>query len=120
MTREGIGHLDQMKIKSGPLGFSGFGGGGPGTASLVGAQWTQIGPAPLRQTFPSGPIPLAGRVYDIAIDTSGASDQKIYIATLGGIWKSKDAGATWSPRTDRLSWNQMGAVVIEPGNPSTI
>jgi hypothetical protein len=118
--REGIGHLGQMKIKSGPLGFSGFGGGGPGTASLVGAQWTQIGPAPLRQTFPSGPIPIAGRVYDIAVDPSGASDQKIYIATLGGIWKSTDAGATWSPKTDRLPWNAMGAVVIDPGNPSTI
>ena len=118
--REGIDHLGRMKIGTGPVQFSGFGGGGPGTASLVGAQWTQIGPAPLRQTLPSGPVPMAGRVYDIAIDPGGASDQKIYIATVGGIWKSTDAGATWAPKTDRLSWNQMGAVVIDPGNPSTI
>lgn len=120
LWREGIEHLRRMKTGNGPVQFSGFGGGGPGTASLVGAQWTQIGPAPLRQTFPSGPIPLAGRVYDIAIDPSGVTDQKIYIATLGGIWKSTDDGATWSPKTDRLSWNQMGAVVIDPSNASTI
>ena len=60
--REGIGHLRRMKTGNGPVQFSGFGGGGPGTASLVGAQWIQIGPAPMRQTLPSGPVPMAGRV----------------------------------------------------------
>jgi hypothetical protein len=63
---------------------------------------------------------MAGRVYDIAIDPAGASDQKIYIATVGGIWKSTDAGTTWAPKTDRLSWNSMSAVLIDPNNPSKI
>jgi hypothetical protein len=63
--RQGIGQLAGMKVFPKPF-FSGFGGGGAGSASLVGAQWTQIGPAPLRQTFVSGPAPVAGRIYDIA------------------------------------------------------
>src|SRR6202158_14911 len=117
--RQGIGQIAGMRYSPKPL-FAGFGGGGPGTASLVGAQWTQVGPAPLRVTFSSGPGPVAGRVYDIAIDPSGASDQKIYLATVGGIWKSADGGATWAPKTDRLSWNEMGAVAIDPSNPSII
>lgn len=117
--RQGISHLAGMRHFPKPL-FAGFGGGGPGSASLVGAQWTQVGPAPLRANFSSGPAPVAGRIYDIAIDSSGASDQKIYIATLGGIWKSTNGGSTWAPKTDRLSWIQMAAVAIDPANPSII
>src|SRR5436305_292752 len=113
--RQGTGQIAGMRRFPKPL-FAGFGGGGPGSASLVGAQWTQVGPAPIRATFPSGPAAVAGRVYDIAIDPSGASDQKIYLATLGGIWKSTDGSTTWAPKTDRLSWNQMGAVAIDPSN----
>jgi hypothetical protein len=108
-----------MKIFGKPL-FSGFGGGGVGTASLVGAQWTQIGPAPLRGALYSGSAPVAGRVYDIAFDPGGTTDQTIYLATVGGIWKSTDGGATWAPKTDRLPWNQMGAVTIDPGAALTI
>ena len=117
--RQGIGQIAGIKHFPKPL-FSGFGGGGPGSGNLVGAQWTQVGPAPIRANFASGPAPMAGRVYDIAIDPSGGSDQKIYLATLGGIWKSTDGGATWAPKTDRLPWNQMGAVAIDPTNPSII
>src|ERR1043166_1032408 len=97
----GISQMARMKHFPKPL-FAGFGGGGPGSASLVGAQWTQVGPAPLRANFGAGPLGIAGRVYDIAIDPSGVTDQKIYLATVGGIWKSADGGTTWAPKTDRL------------------
>src|SRR6266568_7026461 len=117
--RQGIGQMGGMRVAPIPL-FAGFGGGGAGSASLVGAQWTQVGPAPLRATFSPGPGAVAGRVYDIAIDPSGGSDQTIYLATVGGIWKSLDGGGTWAPKTDRLPWNQMGAVAIDPANPSIV
>src|SRR5438270_12902337 len=60
--RQGIGHIAGMRHIPKPL-FAGFGGGGPGSASLVGAQWAQVGPAPLRSNFGSGPVPVAGRIY---------------------------------------------------------
>jgi len=115
----GVDHVAAMRRHPTPL-FAGFGGGGPGSASLAGARWTQVGPAPLRATYPSGVVALAGRVYDIAIDPSGASDQVLYLATVGGIWKSTDHGATWAPKTDRLPWNQMGAVAIDPADPTIV
>src|SRR5438105_7648239 len=117
--RQALGQMGGMRIAPMPL-FAGFGGGGAGSASLVGAQWTQVGPAPLRAQFSPGVGAVAGRVYDIAIDSSGASDQTIYLATVGGIWKSVDGGGSWAPKTDRLPWNMMAAVAIDPANPSII
>lgn len=60
--RQALGQIAGMKTFPKPL-FAGFGGGGPGSASLVGAQWTQVGPAPLRVNFSTGVAPVAGRVY---------------------------------------------------------
>ncbi len=113
--RDGIAFLRNMKVGVIPYAL-GFGGGGPGSGALLGAEWTQIGPAPLRD----GTESFAGRVIDMAIDPSGTTDQNIFIATWGGIWKSTDGGSTWAPKTDRLSSIAMGAVAIDPNNPSTI
>jgi Tol biopolymer transport system component/6-phosphogluconolactonase (cycloisomerase 2 family) len=108
--RQGIDHIAGMRRVPAPFFPS----------SLLGAQWTQIGPAPLRWQFFNGQAPVAGRVYDMAIDPSGSWDQTIYLATLGGIWKSVDGGASWAPKTDRLPWNQMSAVAIDPASPSVL
>ena len=92
--------------------------------SVIGQQWTQIGPAPLQinaeQNF-QGAGPDSGMVDDIAIDPRGATDQTIYIATEnGGIWKTLDGGTTWKPKTDFMPSNSMGAVALDPGNPSVV
>jgi photosystem II stability/assembly factor-like uncharacterized protein len=92
--------------------------------SVVGIEWVQIGPQPLRidqeQNF-QGAGPDSGLVTDIAIDPRGTTDQVIYIATdNGGIWKSTDAGAHWAPMTDSMPSNSMGAVALDPGNPSIV
>ena len=56
-----------------------------------------------------------------AIDPRGATDQTIYIATEnGGIWKTLDGGTTWKPKTDFMPSNSMGAVALDPGNPSVV
>jgi len=92
--------------------------------SLIGQQWTQIGPAPLaidaEQNF-QGNGPASGMIADIAIDPRGTTDQTIYIATEnGGIWKTLDGGTTWKPKTDFMPSNSMGAVALDPGNPSIV
>lgn len=111
---EQIERLERDVIR---LLIAGFGGG---SAPVVAAQWQQVGPAPIRETLGGGPAAVAGRVYDIAIDPRGGSDQTIYAATVGGVWKSLDGGATWAPKTDRLPWNQMGAVALDPVNPDIV
>jgi len=92
--------------------------------SVIGQQWTQIGPAPheidAEQNF-QGAGPASGMVADIAIDPRGSTDQTIYIATEnGGIWKTTDGGTTWKPKTDFMPSNSMGAVALDPGNPSIV
>jgi hypothetical protein len=91
---------------------------------LSGVQWTQIGPAPLQinaeQNF-QGAGPDSGQVVDIAIDPRNTTDSTIYIAAgSGGIWKSTDSGTTWTPKTDNLLTLSMGAVALDPGNPSIV
>lgn len=96
----------------------------PAGAPVVGVQWSQIGPAPLRidkeQNY-QGAGPDSGQVVDIAIDPRNASDRVIYIAVNdGGIWKSTDGGASWKPKTDYMPSLSMGAVGLDPSNPSIV
>lgn len=93
-------------------------------AGITGVQWTQFGPQPLRidndQIF-QGAGPDSGEVLDIAIDPRNTTDQVIYIATnSGGIWKSTDGGANWKPKSDYQSSLSMGALALDPGNPSIV
>ncbi len=120
--REGIKHIKRMKIAAGVLrrglGFA------PAPVSFVGAQWTQVGPTPLRvdkdQLF-QGAGPVSGEVTDIVIDPRGGTDQTIYLATNdGGIWKSADGGTTWAPKTDGMPSLSMGAVALDPADPNTV
>jgi hypothetical protein len=95
-----------------------------GGNSVISQQWTQIGPAPLiidaEHNF-QGAGPDSGMIDDIAIDPRGTTDQTIYVATEnGGIWKTLDGGTTWKPKTDNMPSNSMGAVALDPGNPSIV
>lgn len=92
--------------------------------AVTGAQWVQYGPEPLRidaeQNF-QGAGPDAGQVTDLAIDPRGVSDQVVYQANNdGGIWKTTDGGAHWTPLTDFMPSNSMGAVALDAGNPSVV
>jgi photosystem II stability/assembly factor-like uncharacterized protein len=97
---QGIEHFKRMKTLTG--------------------QWQQIGPQPLIDgAMPN--LPLSGLVWDIAIDPRGTTDQWIYIATDGGgVWKSTNGGKTWVPKTDSMPSNFIGAVALDPVNPSTV
>ncbi len=92
--------------------------------SIAGVQWNEIGPAPVsidENDCCQGNGPDSGQVVDVAIDPRGSSDQIIFIATQdGGIWRSTDGGNTWGTTTDFLSSLSMGAVALDPGNPSIV
>jgi photosystem II stability/assembly factor-like uncharacterized protein len=79
-------------------------------AAGAGAQtWTALGPAPI-----SG-VQYTGRISAVA--ASRTDPNRYFIAGAdGGVWRSSDAGATWTPVTDSMPTTAMGALTIEPVN----
>jgi len=84
---------------------------------LVAAFAPMSPPAPLPDvyTVSVGPVNLAGRVLDLKF---GPADPQIVHAgtASGGLWRSPDGGATWTPLTDGLPSLAVGAVALpSPG-----
>ena len=68
-----------------------------------------------------GTGPDAGMITELAIDPRGTTDQVVYQSNNdGGIWKTTDSGAHWTPMTDFMPSNSMGAVTLDAGNPSIV
>lgn len=60
-----------------------------------------------------GPTNIGGRLVDVAVDPVLADT--VYVAAAsGGIWKSTDAGDTFSEAWDRDDIQAMGALAITP------
>ncbi len=71
-------------------------------------QWTFVGPSN-----------IGGRVTALAIDPTNANI--IYAgAAEGGVWKTTDAGTSWTPLTDKMQAVSMGALGIDPQHPDTV
>ncbi len=66
-----------------------------------------------------GPAFASGRIADIAIHPD--DDNVWYVAVAsGGIWKTNNAGITWTPLFDGQSVYSIGCITIDPSNPSVI
>jgi len=66
-----------------------------------------------------GPALTEGRVCSIAVDPTDHSRYFIGAAS-GGVWKTTNAGITWSPVFDGEGSYSIGTVAIDPRNPFTI
>jgi hypothetical protein len=76
-------------------------------ANFAALQWRLIGPF------------RAGRVSAGAVDPSDANIY--YFGTPGGgVWKSTNAGQTWTAIFDRTGTASIGAIAIAPSNPQVI
>jgi photosystem II stability/assembly factor-like uncharacterized protein len=66
-----------------------------------------------------GPAFMSGRVSDIAIDPK---NENIWYVAEGssGVWKTVNAGTTWTPLTDDQPFFSTGCLTLDPNNPSTI
>ena len=74
--------------------------------------WTAIGPAGLSNGN-------SGRVAAIAADPTNSN--VVYVAAAGGgVWKTLDGGASWTPLSDNQTTLSMGAIAIAPTSTSTI
>ena len=66
-----------------------------------------------------GPAFMSGRIADIAIVPE---DQSIWYVAVGsgGVWKTKNAGTTWSPIFDDEGSYSVGSLTLDPNNSNTI
>ncbi len=66
-----------------------------------------------------GPAFMSGRIADIAINPQ--DDNNWYVAVgSGGVWKTVNAGVTWTPVFDNQPSYSIGCITLDPQNPHTV
>ena len=77
-------------------------------------QWIELGPAPTIDTDA-----YAGRIAALACSPTNSN---VYYAAGadGGVWKTVDGGANWTPLTDFLPGTAIGALALDPVNENVI
>jgi photosystem II stability/assembly factor-like uncharacterized protein len=66
-----------------------------------------------------GPALMSGRIADIAIDPTDPSTWYVAVGS-GGVWKTANAGTTWTPLFDEQPSYSIGCVTIDPSNPHVV
>ncbi len=66
-----------------------------------------------------GPALMAGRIADIAIDPDDQSTWYVAVGS-GGIFKTDNAGTTWSPIFENEDAYSIGCITIDPNDSSVI
>ncbi|HEX3100963.1 MAG TPA: hypothetical protein VHQ01_04185, partial [Pyrinomonadaceae bacterium] len=80
------------------------------------AAWTPLGPAPIPVNSTTS---YSGRVSAIAVHPT--NPDIAYVGTAqGGLYRTLDGGATWTPLMDNALTIAIGAVAIAPSDPTTI
>jgi Cep192 domain 4/HYDIN/CFA65/VesB-like, Ig-like domain len=85
--------------------------------ALSSTSWTLIGPQPT--AYPPTSYITSGRANALAVDPTNSNI--VYLGgPEGGVWKTTDGGATWTPLTDNQPSLAIGSIAIDPQNPQTI
>ncbi len=85
-------------------------------AALILAAASQFGDLTMRVV---GPAVAGGRIAGVA--GTPQNDKLYYLGTAGGgVWKSENGGATWSPVFDKQDVSAIGAVSIDPKNQDVV
>ena len=92
----------------------------PGNVPFPG--WMALGPSPVpngqTQQFPTV-APVSGRATCVVVDPTNSN--KVYLGTAqGGVWRTLDGGATWTPIFDTAQSLAIGALALAPSNPSIL
>jgi photosystem II stability/assembly factor-like uncharacterized protein len=66
-----------------------------------------------------GPAVTSGRVVGFAVHPNDRCHYYIAVAS-GGVWKTTNAGTTWTPIFDNEGSYSIGAVVLDPKNPNVV
>ena len=66
-----------------------------------------------------GPAVISGRVVAFAVNPKNRAEYYAAAAS-GGVWKTVNAGTTWTPVFDGEGSYSIGTVVLDPENPSIV
>lgn len=66
-----------------------------------------------------GPAFMSGRIADLAIDPTNENIWFVAVGS-GGVWKTVNAGTTFTPIFDDESVYSIGCVTLDPSNPFTV
>ncbi len=66
-----------------------------------------------------GPAFTSGRISDIAFHPENPNIWYVAVGS-GGVWKTQNAGITWTPIFDDQPSYSIGCVAIDPSNPHTV
>ncbi|MBL8175230.1 MAG: hypothetical protein JNK48_11220 [Bryobacterales bacterium] len=83
-------------------------------------EWVNIGPRPTITTGQGSGAPMtSGRVSALAMDPR---DPRVLYAgaATGGVWKTTDGGANWTPLTDDQPSLAIGCITLDPNNPDIV
>ena len=80
----------------------------PLAAALGGLRFRSIGPAL-----------VGGRISSFAVNPNNRAHY-FASAASGGVWKTTNAGTTWTPVFDNEGSYSIGVVVMDPKNPNTV
>ena len=82
---------------------------------IASSTWTAVGPFGPLAGSAGGQLLKAGRLNFITIHPAG-SNTLFVGAPAGGLWKSTDAGVTWTTNTDFLTVTGCSDLAIDPTN----
>ena len=66
-----------------------------------------------------GPAVASGRIADIAVDPTDHSTWYV-AASSGNVWKTTNAGTTWTPIFDNYGSYSIGAIALDPNDHLTL
>jgi photosystem II stability/assembly factor-like uncharacterized protein len=66
-----------------------------------------------------GPAVTSGRIADFAVNPANPAEYYVAVAS-GGVWKTTNAGTTYTPIFDGQASYSIGCVVLDPSNPGTV
>ncbi|MEM9204654.1 MAG: glycosyl hydrolase, partial [Actinomycetota bacterium] len=66
-----------------------------------------------------GPASRGGRIADIAVHPTKSSTWYVAVGS-GGVWKTTNAGTTWTPIFDEQRSFSIGCIALDPNRPDTV
>jgi hypothetical protein len=66
-----------------------------------------------------GPAIMSGRISDVVIHPKRRATWYVAVGS-GGVWKTENAGTTWTPIFDGQGAYSIGCVTLDPSNPETV